>query len=87
LRQVEQGEALLRGLGVEGDLRVRHRGDEARVEVLPSQFPRVREHSAKIVDQFRKLGFESVTLDLRGYRSGSLLRSEDPQLELLTAQG
>ena len=87
LRQVERGEAFLRELGVEGDLRVRHRGEEARIEVAPPQFPCVREHSAKIAAQFSKLGFERVTLDLRGYRRGSLLGSEDPQIELLAARG
>ena len=37
LRQVEDGEAFLRGLGVIGDLRVRHHGDRARIEVSPSE--------------------------------------------------
>ena len=40
LRQVEDGEAYLRGLGVTGDLRVRHHGDRARIEVAPEQMTR-----------------------------------------------
>jgi PP-loop superfamily ATP-utilizing enzyme len=42
LRQVEQGEAYLRSLGVQGDLRVRHHGGRARLEVSPSQMDRLR---------------------------------------------
>ena len=40
LRQVEDGEAYLRALGVTGDLRVRHHGDRARIEVAPDQMAR-----------------------------------------------
>ncbi|HEX6435297.1 MAG TPA: ATP-dependent sacrificial sulfur transferase LarE, partial [Gemmatimonadales bacterium] len=42
LRQVEDGEAFLRSLGVTGDLRVRHHGVHARLEVTPDQMARVR---------------------------------------------
>jgi uncharacterized protein len=83
LRQVEQGEALLRALGVEGDLRVRHWGEEARIEVLPSQFPVVRAHGARVSAELLRLGFQRVALDLGGYRSGSLLSALAPQLETL----
>jgi uncharacterized protein len=84
LRQVEAGEALLRSLGVQGNLRVRHRGEEARIEVQPSQFDVVRAHRARLVAQFRELGFGRVTLDLVGYRRGSLLGTATPPLEALT---
>ncbi|MBI2537715.1 MAG: ATP-dependent sacrificial sulfur transferase LarE [Gemmatimonadetes bacterium] len=83
LRQVEAGEELLRSLGVEGDLRVRHRGPEARIEVEPSQFNRVRAHRGRLVARFRELGFAQVTLDLLGYRRGSLLAAAAPKLEVL----
>jgi uncharacterized protein len=83
LHQVEKGEALLRALGVRGDLRVRHRGSEARIEVTPSEFLAVRENRGKIGDALLDLGFERVTLDLHGYRRGSLLSPEEPALELL----
>lgn len=73
LAQVERGEALLRSLGVRGNLRIRHRGDEARVEVERSQFHVVREHSTELVARLLADGFGAVTLDTRGYRSGSLL--------------
>ena len=83
LRQVEAGEALIRALGIEGDLRVRHRGDEARIEVQPSQFARVRTHREQLATHFLDSGFACVTLDLRGYRRGSLLAGEPPELEVL----
>ncbi len=83
LRQVEDGEALLRELGVEGNLRVRHRGDEARIEVDPSQFDRVRAQRERLAARFRELGFALVTLDLLGYRRGSLLTAAEPKREEL----
>lgn len=83
LAQVERGESLLRAIGVEGDLRVRHRGEEVRIEVLPSQFPRVRRHGGRVAAELHALGFERVTLDLAGYRRGSLLNGGEPKLELL----
>jgi len=87
LRQVEEGEVLLREFGVRGDLRVRHRGREARIEVLPSEFARVREHGADIAHRLLDLGFDQVTLDLVGYRRGSQLDGGEPQLELLARRG
>jgi uncharacterized protein len=86
LRQVEAGEALLRTLGVQGDLRVRHRGDEARIEVQPSQFPRVRAHRERLGAHFLEAGFGTVTLDLQGYRRGSLLGSGALEIEILAAR-
>ena len=86
LEQVEAGEELLRALGVTGDLRVRHRGGEARLEVLPSEFDRIRRHGVTIAQRLLDLGFEQVTLDLDGYRRGSLLRHGEPRLELLGAR-
>jgi len=74
LRQVEAGEALLRAIGVTGDLRVRHHDAEARLEVEPAQFERVRRAWPALERQFRELGFTGVTLDPRGYRRGGLLQ-------------
>jgi uncharacterized protein len=73
LRQVEQGESLLRSLGVTGDLRVRHHGRKARIEVMPDQMERVRAHWHTIGESFTELGFEEVDLDPAGYRRGALL--------------
>ena len=79
LRQVEEGESYLRGLGVTGDLRVRHHGDRARIEVQPVEFGLLERDWAAIEAKFARLGFESVELDPRGYRRGGLL-SELPIL-------
>jgi len=73
LRQVETAEAFLRGLGVTGDLRVRHLGSRARIEVGPAEFGLVDGQWAGIVARFRDLGFAEVERDARGYRRGSLL--------------
>lgn len=73
LRQVEEGEALLRGLGLSGDLRVRHLGDRASIEVGPDQFPRLDDRWNEVVEGFAALGFATVERDPRGYRRGSLL--------------
>jgi uncharacterized protein len=73
LRQVELGEAYLRSLGVTGDLRVRHRGESASIEVEARQMGRLSDDWPRIEAHFVELGFERVELDRRGYRRGSLL--------------
>ena len=73
LRQVEQAEAYLRQLGVTGDLRVRHHGDRARIEVEPQWIPWVTERLAAVTVHLRELGFAVVAVDPRGYRRGSLI--------------
>ena len=73
LAQVERAEAALRALGVAGDLRVRHHGDLARVELAPAELERwLDQDCAPLVAAVREAGFARVTLDLRGFRSGSL---------------
>jgi uncharacterized protein len=73
LRQVELGEEALRGLGFR-QVRVRHHGDLARVEIEPSELPRALdpEMARRISAAVRPLGFRWVSLDLDGYRTGSL---------------
>ena len=73
LRQVEAAEALLRGLGVTGDLRVRHRGDRASVEVLPEVRASLIARWEEAEQGLHALGFREVELDPRGYRRGALL--------------
>jgi uncharacterized protein len=73
LERVDKAEDLLRKLGF-GQVRVRHHGTVARLEVEPSQIarlmkPRVRE---KISRGLKKFGYAYVALDLDGYRTGSL---------------
>ncbi len=85
LSQVELGEALLRRLGVEGDMRVRHCGDEGRIEVHASEFEKIRTSKAIIADEFERLGFPKVTLDLAGYRRGNLLEGSGSKVEILSS--
>lgn len=79
LKQVDKGEVFLRGLGFSGQLRVRHHGEIARLEIDPQETVRLSEESvrSRVVSYFRELGFKFVTLDLEGYMMGSLNRSLD----------
>ena len=74
LSAVERAERALRTLGVSGNLRVRHHGDVARVELDLPELERWRDadRSAQLRDAVRAAGFASVELDPRGFRSGSL---------------
>jgi uncharacterized protein len=78
LKQVEASEAYLRELGVTGDLRVRHLGDLARLEVEPSWLPWIEARRAAITEHLATLGFAQVEVDPRGYRRGSLLERSSP---------
>jgi uncharacterized protein len=73
LRRVGAAEQVLRGLGLR-QLRVRHHGDIARIEVPLSDLPVVTspENRARVASEFRKLGYTYVTVDLEGYRTGSM---------------
>ena len=73
LRQVEDAETFLRQLGVDGDLRVRHHGDRARIEVEPRWIPFLADRLPRVREHLEALGFEAVEIDPRGYRRGSLL--------------
>ncbi|MGA8185651.1 MAG: ATP-dependent sacrificial sulfur transferase LarE [Terriglobia bacterium] len=73
LAVVEKGEEALRALGFR-QFRVRHHDKLVRLEISPEELPRALkpEMAAKFVEIFKPLGFNFVTLDLEGYRSGSL---------------
>jgi len=73
LAQVEQGEESLRGLGFR-ELRVRHHGELARVEIARAEMQRAltMEMMDAITAALRKAGFKYVTLDCAGFRSGSM---------------
>lgn len=81
LRQVEEGERLLRELGARGDLRVRHHAGVARVELPPEELDRWGDPERcaallrKTARGLRSVGFRRALLDLEGYRSGSLNRA------------
>jgi uncharacterized protein len=76
LSKIERGEAYLRGEGYR-EFRVRVHGDIVRIEIAPEEMARALnvESARKLTETFQRLGFRFVTLDLGGFRSGSL--SED----------
>ncbi len=67
LNQVDRAESYLRKLGV-GQVRVRHHGDTARIEVEPPDFRLVRTREREIAAHLQSLGFAEVVLDPEGYR-------------------
>src|SRR6266851_4405100 len=73
LTAVEQGEEALRQLGFR-QFRVRHHGDIARIEIAREEMPRALtpEMAINFTRVFKALGFKFVTLDLEGFRSGSM---------------
>ena len=73
LSNVERGEAYLRGEGFR-EFRVRVHGDLARIEIAQDEMERVLNADAakSLSDKFKSFGFRYVTLDLGGFRSGSL---------------
>jgi uncharacterized protein len=73
LEQVERGEESLRGLGFR-ELRVRHHGELARVEIAREELPRAltMEMMDAITTALKLAGFKYVTLDCTGFRSGSM---------------
>ena len=73
LTQVERGEDALRELGFR-QFRVRHHGQTVRVEIAPEELARALtpEMASRFVTIFKQLGFTYVTLDLEGFRSGSM---------------
>jgi uncharacterized protein len=73
LEQVEKAEESMRQLGFR-ELRVRHHGELARVEIARNELPRAlsMEMLDAITAALRQAGFQYVTLDCTGFRSGSL---------------
>jgi len=73
LSVIEQGEDALRSLGFR-QLRVRHHGDVVRIEIAREEMSRALapEMAAEFARIFKSLGFKFVTLDLEGFRSGSM---------------
>ena len=73
LRVIERGEDALRALGFQ-QFRVRHHGEIVRLEIARDELPRAMtaEMAAEFTTVFKGLGFKFVTLDLEGFRSGSM---------------
>jgi uncharacterized protein len=90
LSLIERGEARLRALGFQ-QMRVRHHGEIARIEIAPAEMPRALsvEMAGRIAADFKQLGFKFVALDLEGYRTGALneVLPRNPPVSLDAASG
>jgi uncharacterized protein len=73
LSKVDSGEEILREFGFR-EFRVRHHDTLVRIEIAPAEMDRVlrKEVVEQLAARFRELGFKYVTLDLEGFRSGSM---------------
>ncbi|MEG1781374.1 MAG: ATP-dependent sacrificial sulfur transferase LarE [Clostridium sp.] len=71
LKQIEEGERYLKSI-LTGNIRLRVHRDIARIEIDCAQMPRALELRTEIAENLKKLGFAYVTLDLEGFRSGSM---------------
>ncbi|MCF7876209.1 ATP-dependent sacrificial sulfur transferase LarE [Candidatus Bipolaricaulota bacterium] len=76
LSQVAEAESVLLDLGFSG-FRVRHHGDLARIELNPEEIASAVKKRTSIVERLKPQDFSYVTLDLEGYRSGSLTETTD----------
>lgn len=85
LKQIGEAEDFLRKMGFT-QVRVRHHGQMARVEIEPDEFPRIikKEMREKIIRNFKKIGYIYIALDLAGYRTGSM--NEPLHLKAKTAR-
>jgi len=77
LRQIEAAEAAVKALGF-GQVRVRHHGDVARIEVDGEEIERVVAQRENVAAAVRDAGYKFVSLDLEGYTTGSLNRAWKP---------
>ena len=69
LKTIDDAEDVVRALGI-SQVRVRHHGELARVEILPDEFARFLERREEVKNALLKLGYKFVTLDVTGYRTG-----------------
>jgi pyridinium-3,5-biscarboxylic acid mononucleotide sulfurtransferase len=77
LRQTDAGEIFLREIGMDPQLRVRHYGDTVRIELKAEDIAKLADDTLRIqlINYFKSIGFDFVTLDLEGYARGSLNKS------------
>ena len=73
LRQIEAAEGALKDIGFR-QVRVRHHGDVARIEVEPAEIARMVDQRDRVVELVRATGYKFVSVDLEGYSTGSLNR-------------
>jgi uncharacterized protein len=73
LRQIEAAEQALKAIGFR-QVRVRHHGDVARIEVEPAEIQRLVGERDRVVELLRAAGYKFVSVDLEGYSTGNLNR-------------
>src|SRR5205809_3904190 len=78
LRQTEPAEAALKALGFT-QVRVRHHGDVARIEVDEVDIPRLLAERGRVTSAVREAGYKFVSADLEGYATGNLNRTWKPE--------
>lgn len=71
MRKVDEGEEFIRSLGFY-NVRLRIHNDVARIEVDVNEMPHLLEHCEQIVAKLKNLGYDYITVDLEGFRSGSM---------------
>jgi pyridinium-3,5-biscarboxylic acid mononucleotide sulfurtransferase len=77
LRRIEAAEAAMKALGFT-QVRVRHHGDVARIEVDGADIGRLIAERERVVEAVRSAGYKFVSADLEGYSTGSLNRTWQP---------
>ena len=71
ITRIEKGEQFLREIGIK-QVRLRHHGDIARIEAGREDIPVLLDNREGLVDKLKGLGYKYITVDLEGFRSGSL---------------
>lgn len=71
LAKINKGEQFLKQLGF-GQVRLRHYQDLCRIEVIKEDIPKLIKQQDLIVEKLKRLGYNYITVDLEGYRTGSL---------------
>jgi glycerophosphoryl diester phosphodiesterase len=94
LRVIDEAETFLRNLGLR-QMRVRHHEDIARIEVPEEEMETLFQNRERIVTKLKELGYAYVTMDLQGYRTGSMNETLDrsskekymPPIEIVCHKG
>lgn len=71
LGRINQAEAYLKGIGFQ-QVRLRHYNGLCRIEVAKGDIPRLISKRHQVIDKLKKIGYNYVTIDLEGYRTGSM---------------
>jgi uncharacterized protein len=71
IKMIDAGEKFLKALGIRV-LRLRSTSDTARIEVNPEDFNKILNNKNSIIKKLKKIGYKYITLDLEGFRSGSM---------------